>query len=55
MGTRIYLPMPMKMFYHSLKLVMFMLALAYKIEMKTRCHNMYQEVKHVQGYAILML
>ncbi len=45
MGTHLYLPITMMMFHHSHKLTMFMLALAYKIEIKGRCHNIYQEVK----------
>jgi hypothetical protein len=40
-----YLPIPMMMFHHSHKLTMFMLALAYKIETKGRCHNIYQEMQ----------
>ncbi len=66
MGTNLYLPIPMMMFHHSHKLVMFMLALAYKIETKGRCHNIYQEMqtctrtcntnvlmlRHCQTYAI---
>ncbi len=35
----------MKMFYHSKKLAMFMLALASKIKTKGRYHNIYHEVQ----------
>ncbi len=45
MGTHLYLLIPMKMFYHSHKLAMFMLALAYKIKTKGTYHNIYQEVQ----------
>jgi len=45
MGTHLYLPISMKTIYHNHKLAMFMLALAYKIESKGRCHTIYQEVQ----------
>ncbi len=45
MGTHLYLPITMKMFYHGHKLAMFMLALEYKIKTKGRCHNIYQEMQ----------
>jgi hypothetical protein len=45
LGTHLYLPIPMMIFHQSHKLVMFMLALAYKIETKGRCHNIYQEMQ----------
>jgi hypothetical protein len=43
--VHIFTYLPMMMFHHNHKLTMFMLALAYKIETKGRCHNIYQEVQ----------
>jgi hypothetical protein len=54
MGTHLYLPISMKMSYHNHKLAMFMLALAYKIEIKGICIIYIKKCKHVQGHAILM-